>query len=120
MAGLSGISAYQQSGQSWKTGTDRAERSGAETKAAKTGEGRSVQNANPAKVEMKKWSPIDPASSLVPRKTEYGMTIGDVKLSDKAKAWTVSSKGREAFNKFKIEGDSVTITLAPNEMVLIQ
>ena len=94
MAGLSGISAYQQSGQSWKTGTDRAERSGAETKAAKTGEGRSVQNANPAKVEMKKWSPIDPASSLVPRKTEYGMTIGDVKLSDKASDYYNSLKSK--------------------------
>ena len=43
-----------------------------------------------------------------------------VKFSDKANAWTVTSNGREAFNKFKIEGDSVTITLAPNEMVLIQ
>ena len=43
-----------------------------------------------------------------------------VKLSDKAKACTVTAKGREAFNKFKIEGDSVTITLAPNEMVLIK
>jgi hypothetical protein len=43
-----------------------------------------------------------------------------VKLSDKAKAWTVTSKGREAFSKFKIEGNSVTLTLAPNEMVLIQ
>ena len=43
-----------------------------------------------------------------------------VKLSDKAKAWTVTSKGREAFNKFKIEGDSVTITLSPTEMVLVK
>ena len=43
-----------------------------------------------------------------------------VKLSDKANAWTVTSKGREEFNKFKIDGDSVTITLSPNEMVLIQ
>ena len=30
------------------------------------------------------------------------------------------AKKREAFNKFKTDGDSVTITLAPNEMVLIQ
>ena len=30
------------------------------------------------------------------------------------------AKKREAFNKFKVDGDSVTITLAPNEMVLIQ
>ena len=34
--------------------------------------------------------------------------------------WTVISKGREALNKFKVDGDSVTITLAPDEMVLIQ
>ena len=44
----------------------------------------------------------------------------DVKLSGKANAWTVTSKGREAFNKFKIEGDSLTITLSPNEMALLQ
>ena len=43
-----------------------------------------------------------------------------VKLSDKAKGWTVTSTGREAFSKFKIEGNSVTLTLAPNEMVLIR
>ena len=43
-----------------------------------------------------------------------------VKLANKAKACTVTAKGREAFNKFKIEGGFVTITLAPNEMVLIQ
>ena len=43
-----------------------------------------------------------------------------VKLANKAKACTVTAKGREAFNKFKIEGGFVTITLAPNEMILIQ
>ena len=43
-----------------------------------------------------------------------------MKLANKAKACTVTAKGREAFNKFKIEGGFVTITLAPNEMVLIQ
>ncbi len=40
--------------------------------------------------------------------------------SDLCPPWTVISKGREAFNKFKVDGDSVTITLAPDEMVLIQ
>ena len=43
-----------------------------------------------------------------------------VKLANKAKACTVTAKGREEFNKFKVNGDFVTITLAPNEMVLIQ
>lgn len=47
-------------------------------------------------------------------------TPAGVKLSAKAKAWTVTAKGREEFGKFKIEGDAVTITLSPNEMVLIQ
>jgi hypothetical protein len=45
----------------------------------------SAKNSQQAKVETKAWSPIDTTSSLVPRKTEYGMTIGDVQLSDKAK-----------------------------------
>ena len=43
-----------------------------------------------------------------------------VKLLDKANAWTVTTNGREEFSGFKIEGDFVTITLAPNEMVLTQ
>ena len=47
-------------------------------------------------------------------------TPAGVKLSAKAKAWTVTAKGREEFGKFKIDGDAVTITLSPNEMVLIQ
>jgi len=43
-----------------------------------------------------------------------------VKLSGKAKVWTVTTLGRKEFNTFKLDGDSVTITLSPNEMVLIQ
>ena len=43
-----------------------------------------------------------------------------VKLANKAKACTVTAKGREEFNKFKVNGNSVTLTLAPNEMVLIR
>ena len=43
-----------------------------------------------------------------------------VKLANKAKACTVTAKGREPFSRFKVEGDSVIITLSPNEMVLIQ
>ena len=43
-----------------------------------------------------------------------------MKLANKAKACTVTAKGREPFSRFKVEGDSVIITLSPNEMVLIQ
>ena len=43
-----------------------------------------------------------------------------VRLSDTVKGWTVTAKGREEFNGLKVEGDEVTITLSPNEMVLIK
>ena len=47
-----------------------------------------------AKVETKTWSPIDTKSSLVPRNTEYGSTIGDVQLSDTAKNYLDKLKSK--------------------------
>ena len=47
-----------------------------------------------AKVETKTWSPIDTKSSLVPRTTEYGSTIGDVQLSDTAKNYLDKLKSK--------------------------
>lgn len=41
-------------------------------------------------------------------------------LSSNAKAWTVSAKGREPFGGFKIDGNVVTLTLEPGEMVLLK
>ena len=84
MASVNGTSAYQQINYSIKArnmGSDRAGASG----PSKTEKDQPVKEE--AKVETKAWSPIDPKSSLVPRTTEYGNTIGDVQLSDKAKAY---------------------------------
>ena len=80
MAGISGISAYQQVNQINK-GSERISESPS-SKAAPAGSAKETQSS---KIETKGWSPIDTTSSLVPRKTEYGNTIGDVQLSDKAK-----------------------------------
>ena len=44
----------------------------------------------------------------------------DVKLTDRAKGWTVSASGRKDFSHFRVDGGFLTITLAPDEMVLIQ
>ena len=91
MAGINGISAYQQINQSVYN-----ERSGV-SKTPDTGradQAGSAKNSQQAKVETKAWSPIDTTSSLVPRKTEYGMTIGDVQLSDKAKDYYNSLKSK--------------------------
>ena len=91
MAGINGISAYQQIKQSVyneKSGVSKTSDTG---KADQAG---SAKNSQQAKVETKAWSPIDTTSSLVPRKTEYGMTIGDVQLSDKAKDYYNSLKSK--------------------------
>ena len=82
MAGLNGISAYQQINRTSYSKSMGAERSGALT--SKSDQTDSIKENSDSKVETKGWSPIDTSSSLVPRKTEYGNTIGDVKLSDKA------------------------------------
>lgn len=91
MAGINGISAYQQINQSVyneKSGVSKTPDTGRADQAG------SAKNSQQAKVEIKAWSPIDTTSSLVPRKTEYGMTIGDVQLSDKAKDYYNSLKSK--------------------------
>ena len=92
MANFFGVSAYQQAAQTYnssssktgtaKTGSVKTGSTAAGT--AKTASG--AESSGSSKVETKAWSPIDTKSSLVPSAKEgYGMTIGDVELSDKAK-----------------------------------
>ncbi len=91
MAGIHGTSAYSQSGYTIKARNMGSDRVGRKS-AAKTEQDQPAHDST--MVEAKSWSPIDPKSSLVPRTTEYGNTIGDVQLSDKAKAYydTLKSK----------------------------
>ena len=89
MAGLSGISAYQQSNQINK-GSERTY----EPTSSKVASSNSSKESQTSKVETKGFTPIDTKSSLVPKATEYGNTIGDVKLSDKAKDYYNQLKGK--------------------------
>ena len=89
MAGLSGISAYQQSNQINK-GSERTY----EPTSSKVASSNSSKESQTSKVETKGFTPIDTKSSLVPKTTEYGNTIGDVKLSDKAKDYYNQLKGK--------------------------
>ena len=84
MAGNYGVSAYQQINRSWEMKNMGADRAGAAA-LSKTVQTVSNKETDALSVETKGWSPIDTGSSLVPRTTEYGSTIGDVKLSDTAK-----------------------------------
>jgi hypothetical protein len=53
------------------------------------------------KVETTPWKPIDTSSSLVPTNTDdYGMAIGNVKLSDAAKDYYKELKGKFANSNF--------------------
>ena len=59
-----------------------ADRAGSQS--PKTDQTNPVKESDASKVEAKTWSPIESGSSLIPRKTEYGNTIGNVQLSEKA------------------------------------
>lgn len=60
----------------------------------KSNQASSAKTAQSSKVETKSWSPIDTKSSLVPSMTDYGMTIGNVELSDKAKDYLDKLKAK--------------------------
>lgn len=88
MAGVSGVSAYQQTSQAWNQGTKTYEADG---KAAAAG----AQSKTDSNVKTSTWSPIDKKSSLIPSKQDgVGMAIGDVQLSDKAKDYYSKLKAK--------------------------
>ncbi|MCR5792623.1 MAG: DUF6033 family protein [Lachnospiraceae bacterium] len=94
MAGLYGISAYQQMEQfSGSLKASKMPKAGekAESKVdlAKTTKG----NPSP-EVETKAWTPSNVNQSLIPQKTEYGFTIGEVKLTEKAQKYYDSLKAK--------------------------
>lgn len=95
MAGINGISAYQQTNQSWKTRSQKAGSDDVKTNAqSKAQQGNSAKENSALAIKNKLWSPIAEGSSLVPKTTEYGTTIGDVKLSDTAKDYLNSLKAK--------------------------
>ena len=80
MTGINDISAYSQASQAYATGKATA--------SEKTSTAAATASA------ASKWSAIDSSSSLVPTKTEYGYTIGDVQLSDKAAKYLEQLKSK--------------------------
>ena len=82
MVGLQSISAYEQTSQVYNKDTIKTK----DTKAQNISKNSQAETKNSqTKVDVKQWSSIDTKSSLVPIKNDYGFTIGDVQLSDKAK-----------------------------------
>ena len=82
MAGINGVSTYQQSSQGVYNEKSVASKT---SNTGKTDQAGSANASQATKTNTKPWSPIDTKSSLVPKMTEFDATIGDVQLSDKAK-----------------------------------
>lgn len=87
MANISGINAYQQMSQTWQAKRVKDEETSAKASAT-------AKERGTSKVETKAYTPIESGSSLIPKKTEYGMTIGEVKLSDTAKDYYEKLKSK--------------------------
>ncbi len=86
MISNTGVSAYQQ--------TNKYQKADKAKNAPKSESKSTTKGESSAKVDVKTWSPVDVKSTLVPTKTEYGMTIGDVKLSDAAKDYYEKLKSK--------------------------
>ena len=70
-------------------------------KASTAKNNQTATKAEVNKVETTPWKPIDTSSSLVPTNTDdYGMAIGNVKLSDAAKDYYKELKGKFANSNF--------------------
>ena len=86
MTGMYGTSAYQQINRTWgmrNTGSDRI----SSQNSPRTDQNGSLKDNAASDIKTKEQTPIERGSSLIPQKTEYGYTVGNVQLSDKAKAY---------------------------------
>ena len=86
MSNVYGVSAYQQTNQTWKQSTKKNEKVSKNQSASNS----SGEIASKIDKDVKKsaWSPIQSGSPLVPSyKDGVGIAIGDVQLSDKAKEY---------------------------------
>jgi hypothetical protein len=93
MSTLYGVSAYQQTSQTWSQAAKKNDEvSGKQAVSKASGEAASKSDTE---VKQTTWSPIDTASSLVPSNIDgVGMAIGDVQLSDKAKEYYSKLKAK--------------------------
>ena len=92
-----GMNAYQQAVQTYKT-----------SDAKKVEEGRTASaTSQKEEIKTKTYEPISSTSSLVPKASDYGLAIGDVQLSDKAK---------EYYEKLKSKFGNMEFILVSNDL----
>ncbi len=90
MAEIYGISAYTRNEAAYQAAKTKSE-----VKDVKEAKAEDVsKESKTGKVEYKAFKPFESTSSLIPQKTEYGFTIGNVSLSDKAKDYYETLKSK--------------------------
>ena len=109
-----GVSAYQQMNESWDAASKAGESQSRIAGSDKAEKNTSAKETSASNVKVKAWSPIDASSSLIPRKTEYGNPIGDVKLSDEAKEYYEKLKAKFGGMDFIVVSKDMKATVAKN------
>ncbi len=113
MTNLGGLSAYQQTGKAWESAASATERA-TEANKAQTQDKISEKESKSSKIETKPFTPISSTSSLIPKQTDYGYAIGDVKLSDTAADYYKSLKSKFAGMDFIVVSNDMKDTVKQN------
>jgi hypothetical protein len=104
MAGnINGLAAYQQTSQAWGASEQKRTK---EVNEAKSKEkvpvnDKDTKSGKSDNIKITKWNPIQSGSSLIPTVKEgYGLSIGNVELSDKAKDYYDKLKAKYHNSEF--------------------
>lgn len=104
---ISGISSYQQTNQTWNNRGEAIAKGNYGDRLDKA-KGKTGIDKNANDVKVSEWKPIAPDSSLVPTtKDGYGVVVGNVELSDKAK---------EYYDKLKAKFHGMDFILVSKDM----
>ena len=119
MTGINGIQAYQQAAQAGNSTKSKTEYTKAAGTSKATGSSKAAasdpaKETSASKVETKAWNPVSAGSSLVPKVTDYGYTIGNVELSDKAADYYKSLKSKFSNMDFIVVSKDMKATVQQN------
>lgn len=107
---INGLAAYQQTSQAWSTSEQKKTKEVRDTKVKDTvpSSDKESKTGKSDNVKITKWNPIQSGSSLIPTvKDGYGLSIGNVELSDGAK---------EYYNKLKAKFHTSEFILVSKDM----
>ena len=113
MTNLGGLSAYQQAGKAWESAASATERA-TEANKTQTQEKTVGKESKTSAIETKPFTPVSSSSSLIPKQSDYGFAIGDVKLSDKAADYYKTLKSKFAGMDFIVVSNEMKDTVKQN------